>query len=173
MKKLRMKLLPPQKHSTLKYFKDPQTHAFVYPRPPEEPFVIKGPRKEVVNWMAFNLYGPAIVHYVTETSKGTKNCYCSLENMGNLRIRRQIPTKYTWNRRFYYIVDVKGSQLLPIMELRKIPRCWMPELEPYIPVHILKRLEWQKEKKIKVPKLKAKYDDFEEMSFDFGIWVEP
>ena len=116
------------------------TLAFVYPRPPEESFVVKGGIVDIHRFiMTKYTTHPAIIHYVLYHIKGKKS-YCSLINMGYLRIRRQIPTKYQWNRRYYYIIDLRRTQLLPIKELRKIPRSWISDLDEYIPEKTLRNI---------------------------------
>jgi hypothetical protein len=150
------------------------TTAFVYPRPPAESFVIKGGIVDIHRFiMTKYTTHPAIVHYVLYHLKGRKS-YCSLINMGYLRIRRGIPTKFQWNRRYYYIIDLRKTQLLPLKELRKIPRGWMSDLDQFIPENTLKRIRaamMEKNRMEKTLEIPFGYEDDQWTSiYQRGTW---
>jgi hypothetical protein len=107
---------------------------FVYPKPPHESFLVKGGVKDIESYINLNMENiPAVLHHVTYLNSRRTHKYCEIINMGKLRLRREIPNRYTWNRRYYYLIQLGAPKILHIKEFRKIPRGWIKELDPYVP----------------------------------------
>jgi len=107
---------------------------FVYPKPPNEAFLVKGGVKDIEYFLKKKMTNiPAVLHHIIFLTNGRKHKFCELLNMGKLRIRREKPSKFTWNRRFYYIIQLGAPKVLHIKEFRRIPRGWIKELDPYVP----------------------------------------
>jgi len=123
---------------------NPFTIAFVYPQSGEA-CVVKGGLNDVKKYIDAN-YPIAIINY-TFFHKGTHRGYYSFNGEKNgchITFKKSAPSYRRQEGTFGYIPAKQGHRCQVIVtcyksegtgfkkELRRLPRCWMKELNPYV-----------------------------------------
>lgn len=149
--------------------------AFCYPPSNINPFLIKGGFKDIISYLKLDLRIPLVVHFVV-FKEDKKSKFPMLLNMGNIRIRREKPNAHNWNRRYYNIVDITKSKILPLKELRRIPRKWIKELDDFMPkynekmLNLLKLNYMTKNKAMLLKNIKNELSIFD-FNMDVNDWI--
>ena len=108
---------------------NPYTLAFVYPKD-DTPYVVKGGLRDVEAYLKSNEPKPAIIHYTHFHGKTHRRIIETI-NCGKVLILRKGSTTFNWVWEIQ-VADYGIGPYKVIAKIRKLPRKWIKELDPYV-----------------------------------------